>query len=109
MGTPKRKSSRRKSGPQPFPSAPGEPGFLFDAINRRGETIHCEVMFTFQADGQDYMVYTDNTHTFLGQINLYATRYDPETFQPGRPPFLRDPESEREWEMIRRVTRRMMD
>lgn len=82
--------------------------FFFQAINRKGESIRCEVLFTFSANGRDYLVYTDNTHTLLGRTNIYATLFHPDTLISGRPLFLRDPETEAEWRLIEQTAAQVL-
>lgn len=71
---------------------------LFDMINEQGETIHCEVLFSFQStnSGKFIFVYTDNTYDEKGQLMVYATYFD-----PNRENQLTDPvEAEAEWDEI---------
>ncbi len=82
--------------------------FFFQAINRKGESIRCEALFTFSANGKDYLVYTDNTHTLLGRTNIYATLFHPDTLVSGRPLFLRDPATEAEWRLIEQTAARVL-
>lgn len=83
--------------------------FHFQAINRRGDTIKCEVLFSFECNGKNYLVYTDHTHTFTGRLNIYATLYHPDTLASGRPLFLRDPETESEWRIIERTAAHVLE
>ena len=70
--------------------------FFFQAINRKGESIRCEALFTFSANGKDYLVYTD------------ATLFHPDTLVSGRPLFLRDPATEAEWRLIEQTAARVL-
>ena len=56
-------------------------GRVFRAYNDDGEEIECEVIMFYHliANDTDYIFYTDNTHDFNGDLNLYASRYLGET------------------------------
>ena len=70
-------------------------------IDNNGETILCDVLFTFDSDEtkKSYIVYTDNTKDELGNIKVYANTYDPfsETGDLG------ELESDEEWATIEQI------
>lgn len=52
----------------------------FSMIDENGNEIIYDVLFTFESDetGKNYIVYTDNTRDESGNIQVYASIYDPE-------------------------------
>ena len=52
----------------------------FTIINKEGKEITCEALFTFESDEtkKNYIVYTDNTRDEEGNVEVYASIYDPE-------------------------------
>ena len=52
---------------------------ILKVINEDGIEIICDVLFTFDnADtGKSYIVYTDNTKDESGNVQVYASIYDP--------------------------------
>lgn len=105
----RKRTIKQQEIPAALPRHFEEPeNFFFQAINRKGQSIRCEVLFTFSAGGKDYLVYTDNTHTLTGRTNVYATLFHPDTLASGRPLFLRDPETEAEWRLIEQTAARVL-
>ena len=51
----------------------------FSMIDENGNEIVYDVLFTFESDetGKNYIVYTDNTRDETGNIEVYASIYDP--------------------------------
>ena len=51
----------------------------FTVINEEGKEVVCSVLFTFDSDEtkKSYIVYTDNTKDKQGNIQVYASIYDP--------------------------------
>ena len=51
----------------------------FTVINKEGKEVKCDVLFTFDSEetGKSYMVYTDNTKDAQGNVQVYASIYDP--------------------------------
>lgn len=49
-------------------------------IDENGKEIIYDVLFTFESDEtkKNYIVYTDNTRDEIGNIQVYASIYDPE-------------------------------
>lgn len=73
----------------------------FSMIDENGNEIIYDVLFTFENDenGKNYIVYTDNHKDDQGNIEVYASIYDPD-----------DPESkleaiktEKEWKVIETI------
>ena len=56
----------------------GEEG-KFTIVDKDGNKIECDVLFTFESDKthKNYIVYTDNTKDELGNTKVYASVYDP--------------------------------
>jgi uncharacterized protein YrzB (UPF0473 family) len=52
----------------------------FSMIDENGKEIVYDVLFTFESDetNKNYIVYTDNTRDDNGNIEVYASIYDPE-------------------------------
>ena len=51
----------------------------FNVIDKDGNEIECEVLFTFESEEtkKNYIVYTDNTKDNKGNIRVFASIYDP--------------------------------
>ena len=69
--------------------------------NDKGETIECDVLFTFDSDEtkKSYIAYTDNTMDEKGNVKVYANSYDP----TGEDLSLQPLESEKEWKVIENI------
>ena len=52
----------------------------FSMIDENGNEVVYDVLFTFESDEtkKNYIVYTDNTRDEAGNIQVYASIYDPE-------------------------------
>ena len=52
----------------------------FSMIDENGKEVVYDVLFTFESDetNKNYIVYTDNTRDENGNIEVYASIYDPE-------------------------------
>ena len=52
----------------------------FSMIDENGKEIIYDVLFTFESDetNKNYIVYTDNSKDETGNIQVYASIYDPE-------------------------------
>lgn len=76
-----------------------EDKLTFNLTNDNGETIECEVLFTFHGDetNKDYIVYTDNTFDEYGNVKVYASTY---TTDENGAVELEAITDESEWEMI---------
>lgn len=73
----------------------------FTVIDDEGNEIICNVLFTFENnDGKHFLVYTDNTKDQDGNINVYASIYDP---NHGNDMELIPIETEEEWTVIEEI------
>ncbi len=74
----------------------------FTVINDEGEEITCDVLFTFDSDEtkKSYIVYTDNTKDKDGNIQVYASIFDPNSEDTTE---LLPIESEKEWKVIESI------
>ncbi len=79
----------------------------FSIINDRGESLECEVLFTFDSDetNKSYIVYTDNTFDDEGNQKVYASYYDP----TGESSELIPIEEEKEWQVIENILASLHD
>jgi len=70
----------------------------FVVKNDLGEEVVCHVLFTFDSDetGKSYIVYTDNSKDETGNVQVYASIYNPEDPNSKLEPI----ESEKEWKVI---------
>ena len=52
----------------------------FSMLDENGNEVVYDVLFTFESDEtkKNYIVYTDNTRDEIGNIQVYASIYDPE-------------------------------
>lgn len=73
----------------------------FTVINDEGKEIVCDVLFTFDSDetGKSYIVYTDNTKDMNGNIQVFASIFNPEDENTELLPV----ESEKEWKVIEAI------
>ena len=74
----------------------------FTVINDEGKEITCDVLFTFDSDEtkKSYIVYTDNTKDDDGNIQVYASIFDPKCEDQTE---LQPIESEKEWKVIETI------
>ena len=79
----------------------------FTVINDRGEEITCNVLFTFDSDEtkKSYIVYTDNTKDSEGNIQVYASIFDPESDNPELLPI----QTDKEWKVIETILESLQD
>ena len=51
----------------------------FKVINDQGVEITCDILFTFDSDEtkKSYIVYTDNSKDEQGNVQVFASIYDP--------------------------------
>ncbi len=73
----------------------------FKVIDKDGNEIECEVLFTFESDEtkKNYIVYTDNTKDEIGNIKVYASIFDPNSETTKLDPI----ETEKEWNIIENI------
>ena len=74
----------------------------FTVINDEGKEITCDVLFTFDSDEtkKSYIVYTDNTKDKDGNIQVYASIFNPDS---GDSTELLPIESDKEWKVIETI------
>ncbi|MBR3988855.1 MAG: DUF1292 domain-containing protein [Clostridia bacterium] len=70
----------------------------FTVVADDGKITKCEVLFTFESEenGNNYIVYTDNTTDEDGNTRVYASIYTPDVDETKLLPI----KTEREWSMI---------
>lgn len=73
----------------------------FKVINEEGREIVCDILFTFDSEetNKSYIVYTDNTKDDAGNIQVFASIYDPKQESPKLEPI----ETEQEWKIIETI------
>lgn len=73
----------------------------FKIINDRGEEIMCDILFTFDSEEtkKSYIVYTDNSKDENGNIQVYASIYDPNQEDQKLEPIT----TEQEWKVIETI------
>ena len=70
-------------------------------LNKEGKEVKCDVLFTFDSDEtkKSYIVYTDNTKDDAGNIQVFASIYDPKMENPKLDPI----ETDQEWKIIETI------
>ena len=73
----------------------------FKVINEEGREIICDILFTFDSEetNKSYIVYTDNSKDEAGNIQVFASIYDPKQESPKLEPI----ETEQEWKIIETI------
>lgn len=73
----------------------------FTMIDENGEEHTFDVLFTFESEEthKNYIVYTDNTKDATGNIEVYASIYDPENPNSKLEPI----ETDKEWKVIETI------
>lgn len=73
----------------------------FTVINNEGREVVCDVLFTFDSDEtrKSYIVYTDNTKDQNGNIQVYASIFNPEDENTELLPI----ETDKEWKVIETI------
>lgn len=73
----------------------------FKIINDNGEEVMCDVLFTFDSEEtkKSYIVYTDNSKDEQGNIQVYASIYDPKQEDQKLEPIT----TEQEWKVIETI------
>ena len=79
----------------------------FKVINDEGQEIVCDILFTFDSEEtkKSYIVYTDNSRDAEGNIQVYASIYDPKQDNPRLEPI----ETEQEWKIIETILNTLQD
>lgn len=73
----------------------------FVMIDENGQEREYDVLFTFESEetNKNYIAYTDNTIDETGNVEVYASIYNPEDPQTKLEPI----ESEKEWKVIETI------
>lgn len=73
----------------------------FKIINDNGEEIMCDVLFTFDSEEtkKSYIVYTDNSTDDSGNVQVFASIYDPKQRDQKLEPIT----TEQEWKVIETI------
>lgn len=73
----------------------------FSMLDENGKEVIYDVLFTFESDEthKNYIVYTDNTKDNKGNIQVYASTYNPDDPQSK----LEAIETEKEWKVIETI------
>ena len=73
----------------------------FKVINDQGQEIICDILFTFDSEetNKSYIVYTDNSKDENGNIQVFASIYDPKQENPKLDPIT----TEQEWKIIETI------
>ena len=73
----------------------------FTLIDENGNEVEYDVLFTFESEEthKNYIVYTDNTKDAEGNVEVYASIYDPN--DPNSK--LEAIETEKEWKVIETI------
>lgn len=73
----------------------------FKVINNEGKEVTCNVLFTFDSDEtkKSYIVYTDNSKDANGNVQVYASIFDPNNPNTKLEPI----ETEKEWKVIETI------
>ncbi len=71
----------------------------FTVLNEGGKEVKCDVLFTFDSEetGKSYIVYTDNSVDDNGNVQVFASIYDPSNESNQLMPI----ETEQEWRIIK--------
>lgn len=70
-------------------------------IDENGKEVVYDVLFTFESDetGKNYIVYTDNHRDETGNVEVYASIYDPKNPKSK----LEAIQTEKEWKIIETI------
>ena len=73
----------------------------FSMIDENGHEVVYDVLFTFESEetNKNYIVYTDQSKDDKGNIQVYASIYDPENPNSKLEPI----ETEKEWKVIETI------
>lgn len=79
----------------------------FTVINDEGQEILCDILFTFDSEEtkKSYIVYTDNSKDEEGNVQVFASIYDPKQDNPRLEPI----ETEQEWKIIETILNTLQD
>lgn len=73
----------------------------FTIVNEKGEEVECVVLFTFEMNDLQYMVYTDQTRTEQGELNISACIVEEDRLLPV--------ETAEEWAVIEQELNKLID
>jgi uncharacterized protein YrzB (UPF0473 family) len=73
----------------------------FKIINENGEEVMCDILFTFDSEEtkKSYIVYTDNSKDEEGNVQVFASIYDPKEQDQKLEPI----KTEQEWKVIETI------
>lgn len=73
----------------------------FKVINNEGKEVTCDILFTFDSEEtkKSYIVYTDNSKDEEGNVQVFASIYDPTQQNPKLEPI----ETDQEWKIIETI------
>ena len=73
----------------------------FKVINNEGKEVTCDILFTFDSEEtkKSYIVYTDNSKDEEGNVQVFASIYDPSQQNPKLEPI----ETDQEWKIIETI------
>ena len=73
----------------------------FEVVNDDGTKVVCHILFTFDSDetGKSYIVYTDDSKDSEGNVQVYASIFNPDDPNTKLEPI----ESEKEWKVIETI------
>ncbi len=76
-------------------------GTLFSVRDENGNTVECEILFTFVSPdtNRNYIVYTDHQLSKSGELNVYANIFDPSGSSKDLWPI----ETDEEWNTIESI------
>lgn len=77
----------------------------FKYVNEEGKEIICDILFTFDSDEtkKSYIVYTDNSKDEEGNVQVFASVYNPNTDPEKESLKLSPIETEQEWKIIETI------
>jgi len=73
----------------------------FEVVNDDGVKVLCHILFTFDSDetGKSYIVYTDDSKDDAGNVQVYASIFNPDDPNTKLEPI----ETEKEWKVIETI------
>lgn len=75
--------------------------------DEKGNEVICDILFTFDSEEtkKSYIVYTDNTKSEDGKVQVYASIYDPNDKEMK----LEEIKSEKEWKVIETILQTLQE
>lgn len=79
----------------------------FKVISDEGKEVICHILFTFDSEEtkKSYIVYTDDSKDSEGNVQVYASIFDPEDPNTKLEPI----ETEKEWKVIETILETLQD